>query len=196
MLALERSELNRASAVRRYRRRTAGLLAKTVQCDGARGSLRPPAARTIRWPWIGAASLRAALALVVLTSAGAWAAAPPDAAQELFDQGVEAARQDRWNDARVVLEDAAPETAPFRSAAAGVLPGLQARIPRIRLHATGVLSTGSATPDRPHRSRWRWPWVWTAVVATAAATVATVVIIRTRNEDFSGNVSPGLIHVP
>ena len=275
------------------------------------GLFVPPASRTIRWPWIGAASARAALALVVLTSAGAWAAAPPDAAQELFAQGVDAARQDRWNDARVaferayalsprsvvlinlagaqantgrlkeaaanygrVLEDAAPETAPFRSAAAGVLPALQARIPRIRLHATGVLSTdvvdidgesvaveardepqlldpgthvitvaragvqrarvtvsldegeshdvsltiapeapaaatlasapgldltapdGSATPDRPHRSRWRSPWVWTAVVATAAATVATVVIIRTRDQDFSGNVSPGLIHVP
>lgn len=240
-------------------------------------------------------------------------AATPDPAQELFSQGVEAARQDRWNDARAaferayalsprsvvlinlagaqantgrlkeaaanyrrVLEDPSPDTAPFRSAAAGVLPSLEARIPRIRLHATGVrpddvveidseavpldsletphlldpgthvitvartgrqrarvtvsldegeshdvsvtvppdappVTAGVSTvpgldltatdtsppPERPHRSWWRSPWFWTAAVATAAAaTVATVLIIRNRNQDFSGNVPPGLIHVP
>lgn len=117
------------------------------------------------------------LALLVcgLASARAMAAAPADSAQELFAQGVEAARQNRWTDARAafeqayalsprsvvlvnlagaqantgrlkeaaanyhrLLEDPSPDTAPFRNAAAGVLPSLEARIPRIRVHATGV----------------------------------------------------------
>ena len=115
------------------------------------------------------------LILLVVTSLRAWAAPPVEPAQQLFDQGVEAARQDRWNDARAaferayalsprsvvlinlagaqantgrlteaaanyrrILADESPDTAPFRSAAAGVLPSLEARIPRIRLHGVAV----------------------------------------------------------
>lgn len=257
-----------------------------------------------------------AIFLLGLASARALAAVPADTAQELFAQGVEAARQNRWSDARAAFEQAyalsprsvvlinlagaqantgrlkeaaanyrrlletpSAETAPFRSAAAGVLPSLEARIPRIRLHATGVrpddvvaidgqtvpvdgleaphlldpgahvitverggsqrarvtvsldegeshdvsltvlpdppppiaaaVATSSApgvdltasgapsTKEEPRRSWWRSPWFWTAAVVTAAvATVATVLIIRSRNQDFSGNVGPGLIHVP
>ncbi len=240
--------------------------------------------------------------------------AAPDPAQELFSQGVEAARQDRWNDARAafeqayalsprsvvlinlagaqantrrlkeaaanyrrVLEDPSPDAASFRSAAAGVLPSLEARIPRIRLHAAGVrpddtvaidgqpvsldsleaphlldpgahvitvaragtqrarvtvsldegeshdvtlsvppdspppadgaatssapgldltASPAPATPEPAHRSWWRSPWLWTALAVTAGATVATVFLVRDRGQDFSGNIPPGLIHVP
>jgi len=116
--------------------------------------------------------------LIVLTVALRWApvmAGPDDSAQQLFGQGVDAARQNRWNDARVaferayelsqrpvvlinlagaqaktgrlkeaatnyrrILEDDSGETAPFRKAAADVLPSLEARIPMIRLHSTGL----------------------------------------------------------
>ncbi|MES1204810.1 MAG: hypothetical protein ABUS79_02630 [Pseudomonadota bacterium] len=258
---------------------------------------------------------RSALILLGLVVARGSAAATPDSAQDLFSQGVEAARQDRWNDARAafeqayalsprsvvlinlagaqantgrlkeaaanyrrVLDDAAPETAPFRTAAAGVLPSLEARIPRIRLHATGVrpddvveidgqavpldsleaphlldpgahvitvaragaqrarvtvsLDEGEShevsvtvppdsppaaaagvpmsgapgldltrtatppTPDQPHRSWWRSPWVWTAAAVAVVGSVVAVVLIRNRNQEFSGNVPPYLIHVP
>lgn len=106
-------------------------------------------------------------------------AAEDDPAQRLFNQGVAAARENRWNEAReafarayglsqhpvvlinlaaaevrtgllkeaasdyrLILErDSMPETAAFRKAAADVLPALEARIPRIRLHATGLGAT-------------------------------------------------------
>jgi hypothetical protein len=119
-----------------------------------------------------------AAGLVVLAVLLRWApvmAGPDDSAQQLFGQGVDAARQNRWNDARVaferayelsqrpvvlinlagaqaktgrlkeaatnyrrILEDDSAETAPFRKAAADVLPSLEARIPMIRLHSTGL----------------------------------------------------------
>jgi hypothetical protein len=107
------------------------------------------------------------------------AAGPDDAAQQLFRQGVEAARQERWPDAfdafekayalsgrpvvlinlagaqartgrleeaarnyRRILDDAtSAETAPFRKAAADILPTLEARIPRIRLHMSELGAT-------------------------------------------------------
>jgi hypothetical protein len=119
-----------------------------------------------------------AAGLVVLAVVLRWSpvmAGPDDSAQQLFGQGVDAARQNRWNDARVaferayelsqrpvvlinlagaqaktgrlkeaatnyrrILEDESPETAPFRKAAADVLPSLEARIPMIRLHSAGL----------------------------------------------------------
>jgi hypothetical protein len=107
------------------------------------------------------------------------AAGSDDVAQQLFREGVEAARQERWTDAfeafekayalsgrpvvlinlagaqartgrleeaarnyRRILDDATSvETAPFRKAAADVLPTLEARIPRIRLHMSELDST-------------------------------------------------------
>ena len=106
----------------------------------------------------------------------AHAAGPDDLAQQLFREGVEAARQERWTDARTAFEKAyaisprpvvlinlagaqartgqlqeaaahyhrilddrrSAETAPFRQAAADILPALEARIPKVRLHASGL----------------------------------------------------------
>jgi hypothetical protein len=103
------------------------------------------------------------------------AAGTEEDAQQAFREGVEAARQSHWPEARAsfeqayalsprpvvlinlagaqartgrlieaarnyhrILEDpASSETAPFRKAAAEVLPELEQRIPRIRVHATG-----------------------------------------------------------
>jgi hypothetical protein len=97
-------------------------------------------------------------------------------AQLLFNQGVEAARESRWSDARAAFERAyglsprpvvlinlagaeartgqlmraarnyrrilegtpSPDNAAFRKAAREVLPTLEARIPRIRLYASGL----------------------------------------------------------
>jgi hypothetical protein len=99
-----------------------------------------------------------------------------DQAQRLFNQGVEAARESRWSDARAAFERAyglsprpvvlinlagaeartgllmraardyrrileaapSPDNAAFRRAANDVLPALEARIPRIRLDASGL----------------------------------------------------------
>jgi hypothetical protein len=164
------------------------------------------------------------------------AAAPSDRAQELFSQGVEAARQDRWNEARAafeqayalsprsvvlinlagaqantqrlkeaaanyrrVLEDPSPETASFRSAAAGVLPSLEARIPRIRLHASGlrpddvVEIDGQAVPldslDAPHLLD---PGAHIITVARAGAQRARVTVSLEEGEshDVSLTVPP------
>jgi len=125
---------------------------------------------------VRAGALAVALSAVIF-SAGALAAEDP--AQQLFNQGVEAARQNHWNDAREAFErayhlsarpvvlinlaaaevhtgrlkeaannyrrilqgDSSPETSPYRKAAADVLPSLQARIPRIRLHTSGLGGT-------------------------------------------------------
>lgn len=124
-----------------------------------------------------AATLAFAVALAGVPSARA--GAEDDPAQRLFNQGVAAARENRWADAReafarayalsqrpvvlinlaaaevrtgrlkeaatdyrrILQADGAPETAPFRKAATDVLPALEARIPRIRLHATGLGAT-------------------------------------------------------
>jgi hypothetical protein len=124
------------------------------------------------------ATLSLALVLAGVPRARA-AAAEDDPAQRLFNQGVAAARENRWSEAREafsrayglsqrpvvlinlaaaevrtgrlkdaaidyrrILEgDATPETAAFRKAAADVLPALEARIPRIRLHAMGLGAT-------------------------------------------------------
>lgn len=113
----------------------------------------------------------------VSSSAGALAGENP--AQQLFNQGVEAAHENRWSDAREAFErafhlsarpvvlinlaaaevrtgqlkeaasnyrrilqgDSSSETSPFRKAAADVLPSLEARIPRIRLHTSGLGGT-------------------------------------------------------
>jgi hypothetical protein len=240
------------------------------------------------------------------------ARAGDDPAQQLFNQGVEAARQNHWSDAREAFERAyrlsarpvvlinlaaaevhtgrlkeaagdyrrilqgtpSTETVPFRKAASDVLPSLEARIPRIRLHTSGLTATdvveidGDQVPsgqiEEPHlvdpgahvvviarsgvervrvsfsvaegesheisvpappnpvnlnapeilppfvpgadletsrsspsasrgrRSFWRSPWFWTAVAAgLAGGTVATVLVIRNRDQAFSGNLSPG-----
>jgi hypothetical protein len=104
------------------------------------------------------------------------AAVAEEAAQQAFRAGVDAARQERWTDARSAFEKAyglsprpvvlinlagaqartgqlieaarnyrrilsdAPsaETAAFKRAASEVLPSLEARIPRLRLRATGL----------------------------------------------------------
>jgi len=103
------------------------------------------------------------------------AAGTEEEAQQAFREGVEAARQSHWPEARSSFEQAyalsprpvvlinlagaqartgrlleaarnyhrilddstSGETAPFRKAAAEVLPELEQRIPRIRVHATG-----------------------------------------------------------
>jgi hypothetical protein len=126
--------------------------------------------------------LRAAVVLGtlgLLSISGSWAAVAAGSdrgAQQLFREGVEAARQERWIDARVAFEkayglsgrpvvlinlagaqartgylveatrnyrhilEAAPsaETAPFRKAAADILPALEARVPQIRLRASDI----------------------------------------------------------
>ncbi len=125
---------------------------------------------------VRAVALAAAFAAA---SSSATALAAGDAAQLLFNQGVEAARQNHWSDAREAFErayhlsarpvvlinlaaaevhtgrlkeaansyrrilqgDSSPETSPFRKAAADVLPSLEARIPRIRLHTSGLAGT-------------------------------------------------------
>lgn len=122
-----------------------------------------------------AATLALAMLFTGVPAARA-AGAEDDPAQRLFNQGVAAARKNRWSDAReafarayalsqrpvvlanlaaaevrtgrlkeavadyrrILQADATPETAPFRKAAADVLPALEARIPRIRLRATGL----------------------------------------------------------
>jgi hypothetical protein len=243
-------------------------------------------------------------------------AAEDDPAQRLFNQGVAAARENHWSDAReafarayglsqrpVVLVNLAaaevrtgrlkeaasdyrrilqsapsPDTMAFRKAAADVLPALEVRIPRIRLHATGLgaadvveiddetiaadrleesrpvdpgahtvvvkrsgtersrvsfsvaegeshdisvsapldplmfsapatpldpapgadLTTAasgrsSATPAR--RSLWRSPWLWATTAAVAVGTAATVFAVRSHDQAFSGNLSPGTLVV-
>ena len=125
--------------------------------------------------------VRAVALATVLTavSSAAGALAGEDPAQQLFNQGVDAARQNHWNDARQAFEHAyllsarpvvlinlaaaevrtgrlkeaadnyrrilqggsSPETSPFRKAAADILPSLEARIPRIRLHTSGLGGT-------------------------------------------------------
>jgi hypothetical protein len=263
-----------------------------------------------------AAGLALALVLTGVSPARA-AGAEDDPAQHLFNQGVAAARENRWTDAReafarayglsqrpvvlinlaaaevrtgrlkeaatdyrrILQADATPETAAFRKAAADVLPALEARIPRIRFHATGLGATdvveidgetissdrieeprlvdpgphvlvvrrsgaersrvsfsvaegeshdisvaapldpqmfsppatpidvapgvdlatapsaGSSAPAA-HRSRWRSPWLWVAVAAvTAGTTVATIFAVRSHDEAFSGNLSPGTVVV-
>jgi hypothetical protein len=267
------------------------------------------------------AAVAAALALAVLLAgvlaARGAVAADDDPAQRLFGQGVAAARENRWSDAReafarayglserpvvlinlaaaevrtgrlkeaaadyrrILQGDPSPETAAFRKAAADVLPALEARIPRIRLHATGLdaadvveidgetissdrleephlvdpgahvvfvkrsgaersrvlfsvaegeshdisvaapldpqVMSAPATPidaapgadltatpsaqssERPaRRSRWRSPWLWAGLVAVAAGTtVATVFVMRSHDQMFSGNLSPGTVVV-
>ena len=127
-------------------------------------------------------AVAATLSFVVVlagVSAERAVAAEDDPAQRLFNQGVAAARENRWNEAReafarayglsqrpvvlinlaaaevrtgrlkeaasdyrrILQGDSMPETAAFRKAAADVLPVLEARIPRIRLHATGLGAT-------------------------------------------------------
>lgn len=134
-----------------------------------------------RREWVSPFVARAvalAAALAGVSSPGA-ALAAEDAAQQLFNHGVEAARQNHWSDAREAFErayhlsarpvvlinlaaaevhtgrlkeaansyrrilqgDSSPETSPFRKAAADVLPSLEARIPRIRLHTSGLTGT-------------------------------------------------------
>ena len=128
------------------------------------------------------AAVAATVSLVVVLAgipAARAVSAEDDPAQRLFNQGVAAAREDRWNEAReafaraygvsrhpvvlinlagaevrtgrlkeaasdyrrILQGDSTPETATFRKAAADVLPALEARIPRIRLHATGLAAT-------------------------------------------------------
>ena len=128
------------------------------------------------------AAVVATVSLVVVLAgvpAARAVAAEDDPAQRLFNQGVAAARENRWNEAREafarayglsqrsvvlinlaaaevrtgrlkeaasdyrrILEgDVAPETAAFRKAAADMLPALEGRIPRIRLHAKGLGAT-------------------------------------------------------
>jgi hypothetical protein len=260
--------------------------------------------------------------LAGLATAGAAVAAGDDPAQRLFSAGVEAARENRWADAREAFErayglsqrpvvlinlagaevrtgrlteaandyrrivegDPSPETSAFRKAAADMLPSLEARIPRIQLHTSGLgaadvveidgeeipsgrleqphlidpgshvvvvkrsgverarvsfsvaegeshdisvpvpldsLTLSPLTPSAPEapptsaagvdlelgpdrtsppparRSVWRSPWLWTAIAAVAVGTtVATLVAVRSHDQAFSGNLSPGTITVP
>jgi hypothetical protein len=249
-----------------------------------------------------------ALATLFTVSSSAGALAGENPAQQLFNQGVEAAHENRWSDAREAFErayhlsarpvvlinlaaaevrtgrlkeaadnyrrilqgDSSPETSQFRKAAADVLPSLAARIPRIRLHTSGLggtdvleidgdeipseqieephlvdpgphvvaikrsgserlrvsfsvaegesheisipapldpvnlnapevlppfvpgaeLDTGqSGGPSRARRPLWKSPWFWTAIVAAiAGTTVATVLVVRNRDQPFSGNL--------
>jgi hypothetical protein len=262
---------------------------------------------------VRAGALAAAL-IAVNSSRGALAGEDP--AQQLFNQGVEAARRNDWSDAREAFErayhlsarpvvlinlaaaevhtgrlkeaansyrrilqgDSAPETSQFRKAAADVLPSLEARIPRIRLHTSGLGGTdileidGAEIPseqiEEPHlvdpgphvvaikrsgaerlrvsfsvaegesheisipapmdpvnlnapeiqppfvpgaeletadsanssprarRPLWRSRWFWTAIAAgVVGTTVGTILIVRNRDQPFSGNLSPGIITV-
>ncbi len=121
--------------------------------------------------------------LLLATAAGvtapSTAASQDEAAQQSFRAGVEAARQERWADARSMFEKAyalsprpvvlinlagaqartgrlteaaknyhrvlddppSQETAPFRRAAAEVLPALEARIPRVKMRPSGLSPT-------------------------------------------------------
>jgi hypothetical protein len=265
------------------------------------------------------AAVAATVSLVVVLAgvpAARAVAAEDDPAQRLFNQGVAAARENRWNEAREafarayglsqrpvvlinlaaaevrtgrlkeaasdyrrILQGDSTETAAFRKAAADMLPALEARIPRIRLHATGLGATDvveidgetissdrleeprlvdpgahavvvkrsgaersrvsfsvaegeshdisvsapldaqmlsapatpidaapgvdlTATPSAQpsersaRRSRWRSPWLWAGVAAVAAGTtVATVFAVRSHDQAFSGNLSPGTVVV-
>ena len=262
---------------------------------------------------VRAGALAAALTAV---SSSRGALAGEDPAQQLFNQGVEAARRNDWSDAREAFErayhlsarpvvlinlaaaevhtgrlkeaansyrrilqgDSSPETSQFRKAAADVLPSLEARIPRIRLHTSGLGGTdileidGAEIPteqiEEPHfvdpgphvvaikrsgaerlrvsfsvaegesheisipapmdpvnlnapeiqppfvpgaelettdsanssprgrRPLWRSRWFWTAIAAgVVGTTVGTILIVRNRDQPFSGNLSPGIITV-
>jgi hypothetical protein len=139
-------------------------------------------------------ALRAAILVVAcaaLLPATAAAASSDDLAQQLFREGVEAARQERWIDARQAFEKAyslsarpvllinlagaqartgrlkealqnyqsildqkaSADTAPFRRAAAEVLPELRARIPRVRLRPAGLRDSDVVEIDGEEISR-------------------------------------------
>lgn len=126
--------------------------------------------------WLTLAATVLIVAGTGLCPAGVATAASDDAAQRLFGEGVDAARENRWVEAREAFErayglsqrpvvlinlaaaevrtgrlkeaardyrriledDPSPETAAFRKAAADFLPTLEPRIPRIRLHTSGL----------------------------------------------------------